>query len=337
MKVLIIGSGRMGIRHAIGASLVSEISEITIIDISNSALVEAKKQLSHLNNFNLILFKNLSQISLCKNYDIGIISTTANDRIIICKKILDTGCKNILIEKPLGQSLNEVLEIESFFKLKKVNVYVNLNMRMNPEFLKLKRDITNKTQFNKPPTITINTGSLGIGANGIHYVDFIIFLLDADNFKIISSSIDKVHIESGRGTNFKDFGGWCLIEFYRNNQKAGTCFLSMNSNSSVFGGIDIVSTHGRITINESSGKRIDYLRSAESQMPVSRYHADYTDPNQKDFKSISLIDLTKSWVESLVTKNKILLPTIQESILAHKLIFDWLSYNDKTNSNFPIT
>ena len=336
MKILIIGGGRMGIRHAIGISTCDFIDLITIVDISEESLEIAKEQLCKLDNYRKFSFHVLEYLSTCKDYDIGILATTAQNRITLCKQLVIAGCKSILIEKPLGQSFQEVLELIAYTKTIESKVYVNLNMRLYPDFVKLKKDLNSKNQFSSPRTITINTGSLGIGANGIHYLDYLIFLYDADEVRVIDSFIDEETIPSARGMQFSDFGGWCLLEFFQNMKSIGKSFLSISSRSTVFGGWDILCTHGRITINESNGKRVDYLRKDNSTMPMNRYHADYLEPVISDFASPFLGDLTKFWVESIYKGNS-LLPEIENTILPHKIMFEWLAKSKLFTNIFPIT
>ena len=336
INLLIVGAGRMGIRHAIGAASVLNVEKIAIFDISESALDNAKKQLINLDDYSKFTFYTLEYLDSCIGYDVAIIATTAQGRISICEKVVRTGCENILIEKPLGQNINEVLELVDFFKTTKSKAFVNLNMRLYPDFIKLKHDLQHFPQFKGEINITLNTGTIGIGANGIHYLDYLIFLLNADEVKLITCQIDEKNIPSARGAQFNDYGGWCVLEFFVNSKKVGTSFLSMSSASTVFGGFDIVGTHGRITINESSGQRIDYMRDNNSTMPINRYHADYLDPVSSKIYSPALSELTKKWIQGLL-KGEAVLPKLEESLLAHKVMFEWLSHSKMKVDNFPIT
>jgi predicted dehydrogenase len=337
MKLLIVGAGRMGIRHAIGASSVANIEKITIVDISAEALENARNQLLKLVTTFEFSYQLLNNIDLEKgSFDIGIIATTAEDRLTICEKVINLGCANILIEKPLGQNMESVLALSKFIKHTNANVFVNLNMRINPVFLKLKQDLKKMPQFDGQIKITLNTGSVGIGANGIHYLDFLIFLFDADKVVLRASEIDDTMILSSRGSHFKDFGGWCILDLFSDDLKVGSSYISMTATSSVFGGFDIVGTHGRITINESTGQRIDYLRNPESGKPIYYYHADYLEPNLTSFTSPELSELTKIWIESILEGNSVL-PQINETLLAHKIMFQWLSQGESNKINFPIT
>lgn len=336
MKILVIGAGRMGIRHAVGVSNSALVKNITILDISELALENAKEQISKKDFSGKLSFDSISKLGNYNGYDIAIIATTARSRYDLCKEVVNTGCKSILIEKPLGQSMQEVLDLIDYFNTTQSKAYVNLNMRLYPDFINLKNDLNSLPQFSKPWTISINTGALGIGANGIHYLDYLIYLYEADEVRIIDSDIDYEIIQSSRGNDFFDFGGWCLLEFYQNKNYLGRTFLSMSANSTVFGGWDIVTCHGRISINEAIGKRVDFIRKEDSKMPMNRYHADYLEPLTSEFISPFLGDLSKLWVESIYHGNS-LLPKIEKTILSHEIMFEWLESSHFNSKIFPIT
>jgi predicted dehydrogenase len=336
MKVLIIGAGRMGMRHALGTATVSQIHEVALADISVTAIENAKKQIKNIPVAGKFSYHLLDEIDGLTGFEIGIVSATASDRIGLCQKVVQSGCKFILIEKPLGQSMTEVHELITFFRKSDVKVFVNLNMRIYPDSLKLKSDLDNLPQFQGNKRITINTGSVGIGANGIHYLDYMFFLTNADSAKLLSAEIDTSTIPSARGQQFKDFGGWCVISLSKENVEVAKVFISVNPESTVFGGWDIIGPHGRITINECSCKRVDYLRNTDSLMPIQRYNADYEQPVETIFNSPMLGDLTRLWIEGLI-KDEYLLPSLEEALSAHILMFEWLQYSKEFQDSFPIT
>jgi predicted dehydrogenase len=337
MNILIIGAGRMGIRHAQGISTIDMIKNITLVDINQSALDNAKALLQNTPNtkfeFSLLEAVNTEGSS----FEIGILASTANNRIELYNLLVKLGCKHILAEKPLGQSYNEVVAFNDAVSKVGTNCFVNLNMRLYDCFIQLRSDLKTLPQLQGVKTITLNTGSLGIGANGIHYLDLLYFILDADNSEIVAAEIDETIIPSGRGANFCDFGGWSVINFYKEEKLVGKVLLSMSSTSTVFGSWDIVAPHGRIYLNEVEQKRIDTFRKADSTMPINRYFADYLAPVETTFNSLALGDLTAIWLKHLIKNGESLLPTVDESIKVHALMFDWLSYSKTHKTHFPIT
>ncbi len=334
MNVLIIGAGRMGLRHAIGVLKVKNLTSLTVADINANALEEAKRQLEKSSGDIKISYCTIENIK--GQFEVVIVATTASNRIKSCELALSVLPKYILLEKPLGQSYEEVKDMEDFMSGKNVQVFVNLNMRMYPFLKQLKHDLNNFPQFKGNKTISYNGGALGIGANGIHYLDLLFFLFDADHAELSSGEIEPSLIPSGRGTSFGDFGGWACIKFFNNENYLGKSIINLSSESTVFGGWDITGPHGRIRINELESERVDILRNPDSQMPFNRYAAEYFLPVATKIETPSLSDLTCEWLEGL-QKGEFSLPEIMDSIKVHKLMFDWLSQSKMYQSPFPIT
>ncbi len=334
MRILIIGAGRMGLRHAIGVLKVKGIESITVADINEYVLFQAENHLikdAEGKKISYCLIENINE-----QFEIVIIATTAQGRFKTIECALSVQPKYLLIEKPLGQSFQEVENLIALMEDKNVHTFVNLNMRMYAFVKKLKNDLDNLPQFQGTKTICYNGGSLGIGANGIHYLDLLLYLFGADKAELVNAEIDPFLIPSGRGPSFGDFGGWCCIKYYNQGIYLGKSLISLSSESTVFGGWDIIGSHGRIRINETEGERVDILRNLESQMPVNRYAADYLIPVVTKIESPFLGDLTCEWIEGL-QKGKFLLPDLQNTLKVHKLMFDWLSHSKTYQSIFPIT
>ena len=338
MKVVILGAGRMGVRHAQGICDMRELEQLCIVDKFDGALTNAKEALKGNSGFTKTLFMLLEDFTVTdQKFDVAILAATSQRRLENCQLLIDKGVKHILVEKPLGQSNAEVNELVTFFaEHPNVKGYVNLNMRLYESFISLKNDLQTLPQFDGEKTFTVNTGTIGIGANGIHYLDLLYFLFDADDAVIVASEIDEQTVPSARGAEFADFGGWAVIKFFKNKQLLGRAFLSISARSTVFGGWDIVGTHGRITLNEIQQKRIDILRKPDSVMPINRYAADYLEPVEKKIESPFLGELTKIWLQNLIKGNNVL-PDLKESAKVHQLMFDWLSASKTHQEYFPIT
>lgn len=333
MNVLIIGAGRMGIRHAQGAVKSAAVTSVLIADIAETALNNAVTAVNS-EKLSTCLVNGLGNVP--GPFDVCIIAATAGDRIGLLKTAEALQCKYIMVEKPLGQSMQQVEELDEYITAKGLDCAVNLNMRLYDSFIQLKNDLAAWPQMQGPKTITVNTGTLGIGANGIHYLDLVFFLLDADEAQVAAAEVDEQVIPSGRGAQFGDFGGWAAIKFFSKGQPAGTLLISMSATSTVFGGWEITGPNGRIYFNEVEQKRIDTLRDAHSTMPVNRYFADYLVPVESPIASPFLGDLTEKWIDGLA-QGVNLLPNVHHSLKVHRLMFDWLSHSKTHKDIFPIT
>jgi predicted dehydrogenase len=339
MNILIIGSGRMGIRHCLGAMTVKQVKKIFVADINESALNNAKQQLNKKDRSEIITFYLLEDfLKLDQHTETVIISSTAGNRLDSCKIILQIKPRYVLIEKPLGQSIEQVKNLIDFFEINShIKAFVNLNTRLYPGYNKLKKDLELLKQFNGRKTISINTGTVGIGANGIHYIDLIKYLLGAFTLELIAGEIDENIIPSGRGSEFCDYGGWAIVDYKdKDNKVLGRVHFILGSQSTVFAPWEIVGQHGRIQIDEFEQTRSDKIRKHESELPIQRYAGDYLPISKEEFTVPMLNDLTYLWLTELINGNFVL-PELKESFEAHSLLFDWLALSKTHKGIYPIT
>lgn len=326
----------MGIRHAEGVLEVDSVEKVCLTDISESSLDNARSQLE--------IHQGKRKLEFAKSgenkgqYDIVIVASTASDRLGICEYAMNFNPKYILVEKPLGQSYKEVEKIVHLFRGKNVGVSVNLNTRMFDYINVLKSDLDTYPQFKGTKQVNYNGGTVGIGANGVHYIDLLFYLFGANRAELVAAEIEPDLIPSGRGAEFKDFGGWGCIKFFNEyDNYLGRSIISLSSTSTVFGGWDIIGSNGRIRINELEGQRVDILRDPNSTLPINRYAGDYLPPVYHTIHTPFLGDLTKKWIESLISDNISLLPSIEESLKVHRILFDWLAFSSMYHERFPIT
>lgn len=339
MVVVVIGAGRMGIRHCLGVLAVDNVSKLIVVDINSESLSNAKLQLaSKTGKVEAEYYLLEDFLNREEEVDVVILASTAGDRLEVCKRIIKFKPKYFLIEKPLGQSLLQVNELVKYFESQKaVKAFVNLNTRLYAPYQKLKEDLKTLTQFRGLLTFSINTGTVGIGANGIHYVDLIKFLTSAETIHLVNASIDEVVIPSGRGKEFADFGGYSILDFMdKQEKKLARAYLILGSQSTALGPWEIVGSNGRILIDEFEQKRYNKYRNPESTLPVQRYAGDYLPIEEEPFEIPFLNTLTEKWLREL-SKGEYILPELRETIEVHKTIFDWLNYSGSYNNVFPIT
>lgn len=337
-NVAVIGAGRMGLRHCNGILDSGMVDELFIVDVSNTALANAKEQLKkhEIQKINYFLLDDfLNQSAKIQTI---ILASTAGNRIGLCEQLLKFNASYFLIEKPLGQSMQQVNELLKFFDEQKTcKAFVNLNTRLYPAYTKLKSELKSLPQFKRPLTISINTGTVGIGANGIHYIDLLKYLTDAASIKIKTASIDDFVIPSGRGKEFGDFGGYAILEYLNSKSELlATAHLILGSQTTVLGPWEIVGPHGRILIDEFEQTRFNKYRKADSELPINRYAGDYLPMETEVFEIPFLNDLTKHWFIQL-NNGEYILPTLSETKIVHATMFDWLNHSSKYKNNFPIT
>jgi len=189
----ILGLGRIGKIHAENIISLNECNLKIIIDpISDFD-----------NNFTDLGIKQ------SKHFD-DLLNENDIDGVIICSpskyhvsqiKSLSDLTKNIFCEKPLGLSIEEILDVKSLVTKKSLNLHIGFNRRYDPDFSELKRHILNNeigdlhmikitSRDPAPPPISYIKKSGGI------FLDMTIH--DFDMVKYLSGSeIAELYVKGG--------------------------------------------------------------------------------------------------------------------------------------------
>ena len=193
INLAILGLGRIGKIHAENIISLNECNLKIIIDpISDSD-----------NNFTDLGIKQ------SKHFD-DLLNEKDIDGVIICSpskyhvsqiKSLSELTKNIFCEKPLGLSIEEILDVKSLVAKKSLNLHIGFNRRYDPDFSELKRRILNDeigdlhmikitSRDPAPPPISYIKKSGGI------FLDMTIH--DFDMVKYLSGSeISELYVKGG--------------------------------------------------------------------------------------------------------------------------------------------
>ncbi len=326
MNLLIIGAGRMGLKHLVGAFKVC--SQIVVVDPNIKKIKKEAQNLLINCQFegSVLFYPSIDNIPTNSNFDAGIISSTANGRKEIFFKLLERKIYNILIEKPIEQSRNKVKEIINASLDNHLNIRSNHPFRELPLFQELHID---KSPFH----MAVVGGAFGLACNGIHWIDLAVFLSHSkkENTKLLYSNINTVPIKSGRGKNFIDYGGTIVIELSQNSK----LFMDSWAESSAPLSLTLTKNHSSFLLDRKENLGIFYERSKQSNNENYLYGFDYERRLINPVETISFPDNTKNWLYSLKGEKKCFLPKVEESNISHELLFDALETTGKTE--FSIT
>jgi hypothetical protein len=181
-KIVIVGFGSIGYRYYEAINRI-QIPNIKIFIVDKKIISIMKK-----NNLITKYIKTSNNLNFIpKKVDLCIISTTCQNRHILLKKIISkSDFKNLILEKPLTQSPEELHELNNILKQKK-NIWVNTDRRCENVY----RFIKSKINVNNKISMKVEGNSWGICCNSLHYVDLFNFLsrehLHTIEEKIISS------------------------------------------------------------------------------------------------------------------------------------------------------
>lgn len=290
LRILIVGFGGMGCRHA-QSLLDSNYKNITIIEPNIEIFNSNLKKIGYLENSVKYKpnFENLNE-----RFDFAIVATSAKPRYSIVENLISLGLKKILIEKIAFQSIPQFDRIIELSKKNDVSIYCNFVNR----YFYIYSMIANK--FNKEDDrlrMTVNAGNLGLSCSAIHYLDLFEFITNS-KIDISFSNLQLWEKENKRGKDYREFSGIFVAFDYKHNS------LKINFDESHDGLVDIL-----IETNEMS-----YFISEGSQI-CSIFDKDGTFVNKK-FEIIPTSKLTSTILKD-ISINETKLPNIEDAKNVH--------------------
>ena len=161
-SILIIGLGSIGTRYVEAIYKNNFFNEIYFFDKEKISKKITKKNKK---NLKIYFLDNLKKLP--STIDMLILSTTSKDRLKILKNILiNTKIKFAIIEKVLGQSLEQLDEFEKIGRNHK-NFYVNTLKKNEDIFVFLRKKIKNLIL----KKIYLKGYNWNLCCNAIHYID----------------------------------------------------------------------------------------------------------------------------------------------------------------------
>lgn len=214
-----------------------------------------------------------------------------------------------LIEKPLSA---DPAEVEAFAAL---GAERGLAGRMSVNFTRRAwtalAPLVERCQSATPRfEMTMTSGAIGLGCNGIHFLDLFLLLSGGEMPAVRYARLDPELVPSGRGA-FPDFGGTALLEGTR-----GTFFLSCAATSSAPRMLTVQGDHFRAWIDDHDGGWRMIERAPDSALPNYRYGADYRTLAEGRLATPSMEDITRDW-----SLGKTKLASLPEALAAHNLLF----------------
>ena len=170
MKLLIIGCGSIGFRHAQAAVASGVLKKLFLFDSQPQSYTKFFENFSA--KIELESCENIHKLP--SNVDIIIFATTADQRAAIVYKVFETTeCTAMIIEKPLSQ---EISGYDIYSKLEDVfsGAYVNCPRQLYPVYGTLKKKVEAGFDLN---LAEISGKNWGLACNGIHFIVLFDYLL----------------------------------------------------------------------------------------------------------------------------------------------------------------
>ena len=303
-SVLLLGAGRMGQRHLAGLQAASV--SVDIVDPAPVARDLARAP-------GVRVFPSLAGLPVDRRYDAAISSTTAAGRLEDFIQLVRMGVQNILVEKPLEQSRQRTRDLISAARDSEAAVWCNHYRRTLRSFDELRTSPG-------PYFISVNSGAIGLGCNGIHWIDFALDLSGQGSGKLLFGEIDALPIGSGRGAQYRDYGGRGLFAF----PDGSRLYLSSAAQSSAPTVLSVVGPATHWIVDQQSDRAFIHARPAGVTHPTYAYGRDYGFEERHGLESAQLSTLTEAWVAALNDSREPPQPRISEVAAAYELLFDLL-------------
>ncbi len=327
MKVLLIGAGRMGQRHLRGMK--DLVSRVVVVDPEPAApgIVEALLR-EHDIGVKASYARELNGVLDGRDIDAAIVASTADHRLDALKWLAERGVKRVLMEKPLAQSRARLEEVIDIAEAAEIDVHCNFYRRYLPAFQPIRERHAGKRQ---PLHVAVTAGAVGLGCNGMHWIDFAMYLCGANSGKLLFGELQEVPIASGRGPQFRDFGGTGVFAF----PDGSRLVLTVIAHSSAGASCVIYESNDATLIDQEDDLIITYTRAPQSNKPAYLYGQDYDRKEVRGAESIDLATVTADWLGHISGAKPKKLVDLHHAAVAHYLLFDLLETSGQTH--FPIT
>ena len=281
INLAIIGFGRIGRIHAANILAAEDINLQMIVD----PILDVNKILT---DKGIRQSKDIGDLFDLRNIDGVIICSPSKYHVDQIKQISQK-TKNIFCEKPLGLSINEIMEAKTLVDNNKLNLHVGFNRRFDPDFSSLKMAISSGeigdihtikiiSRDPSPPPISYIKKSGGI------FLDMTIH--DFDMVKYLSGSeISEIYAKGG-----------CFIdpEIKKANDidtaiinmslKNGALAIINNSRKAVYGydqRIEVLGSRGTLKVGNKllngvqKGTKNGFTRANPKNFFIDRYEKSY--------------------------------------------------------------
>jgi predicted dehydrogenase len=250
------------------------------------------------------------------SFDAAIFAETAPTRCDDVEAFLQSGARarRLLLEKPITcepARLEGLAGLLARHGVGEDTVAVNLAHRLSPFYGVLRTLAQDSGRL----LVSCVGGAVGIGCNGVHYVDLFDFLAPSGEDVIASASLSPTLLPSSRGPQFRDFGGEFLVR-----RGSASLFLSLSAESSAAAVSTIRGDHFIATLDEPSASYAIHKRSPASQEPTHRYGRDYALQVQATVDAVRYEELTAAWASG-----RLELPSLEVGRRVQRLVFRMLA------------
>ena len=198
MAIVLVGHGSMGRRYKDAIIEKYNENDFYIIDNNDSVLENLRKN-------EIKCFKNFDELKReIKEINYGIVANWGPEHISTANKLIDIGCKRLIIEKPLSNRIDDLQNLKKRSLDEDIFITIHHHFPYTNIVEKIKQA---EYEFNlgDPKGIRIIGGAVCLSTNGIHFFDLSCDVLNSKP-KYITAELDLDYINP-RDKNLLNIGG----------------------------------------------------------------------------------------------------------------------------------
>lgn len=186
MRIVVIGCGQLGSRHAEALAKHPKVTDMVLVDPSNSSLELAIERIKGTGYSGTV--RTLDSPDLADgDFRLAVVSTSAGDRLSALNSFLENAtADHFLLEKLLATDLDSLDEFSRVCEKTSRSFWVNCPMPFFPHYESIKRDIS-QLNLKGPTKYSVRGGNYGLVTNFIHYLDHF--------YSLTGSQIVKVFVD----------------------------------------------------------------------------------------------------------------------------------------------
>ena len=272
VKTVVIGLGRMGMRHV----QVAKDLGLDLIGVSDLLETAREQAAADFGLSEKSLFEDAEAMIESLKPQCVIVATTAPSHADYVCLAAANDAERVLCEKPMSTSLDGCDRMIEACKNSGTRLAVNHQMRFMEQYTRAK-EILSSEEFGGVSSVNVVAGNFGMAMNGIHYFEMFRYITD-DKPVEVSAWFSDDNVPNPRGAQFEDKAGCIRIttlsgkRFYMD---AGT-----DHGHGMF--VTYAGPYGQLNVDELSGQMNLAVRKPEHRKePSTRYGMPWL---QRDFE-----------------------------------------------------
>jgi predicted dehydrogenase len=303
-RALLVGCGDLGSRHLQALAGLDLLEAIDVVDPRPEALALGRQRLEEtpdrLPGVRVRWLDALEQAERAPQ--LCIVATQAEGRCRLAQTLISRmGARALLLEKIVGQSPGEVETLAAFAAEHGASAWVNFKTRAYP----VHRRIKAKLDPADPVVLQAAGGNHGLANNGVHTADMFAFYDGAAAIELCDASIDPVLHASKRGASVFDLSG----TLHGRSARGGHFLLTYDGthrNSELL----MIMTRGyRALVDHANRWAMESLAETGWTWEPLPFEG-----------NLLVSAMTREFARDILTAGRCELPTVQESLVAHRFI-----------------